>query len=703
MGKGWNPHVIAAYIVFWHPYGLEIYPARLLLDPFLKNFILAGYKFGLCAGRGGAVIVQMRRQLKSMPWLWIAVAISMAWAPGFWVFFKGSDLPRGRLMGRINSLPITMEKFYQVKAQEQLYRSRLASFGFEQFAGPVELPHVLSVCSRDVLVDNVASALGIEVDDNYLRKSIVNNIGKELIKSDGTVNVEAYQQIIRSMFSSGVEEYEREQRHFLARRAVRELIKQAAYEPEYVRVFDARQAAAKKSFEIVTVPFSHFEREAAKGDLGDELLKKYYEAHQHDFMTEEHRVVRFADLPTKGLGGKVDVNDFEVAEHYERYRDTRFLKPAQYQVRYALFAAGATDAENKKVKAVAEKTRSRIVDSKGENDLTVVARYEGKEAGIAVTAKLTSMFKVGDKTVSPVVERSLDSLQKEGSITGLLESSEGIYLVQLFKKVAAAPRPFDDVKGEIQELIKKRKEAHAIRMELEQFVRAAHEDSSNFDSFIKERGLTLKSAEYSEHDLQLFGQQKNSLVKQVFDWKREVPYVGYVPATDSYTLFSLDKVIKPQVRPFAQVKEEVKRGYIAQEAKRRSVQFAKDMHQKLLHGDTTVAELASKYDFELIKTGMLGADATLSKPKDNGSLLIQMRLMTDKHQALSYQNGQDLCLVQLVGQELPKDGDTKKLSALRDERLEFDYEEGFIASMLRDAKIEFGNNSDVVELPHNEE
>ena len=638
-----------------------------------------------------SMIIEMRKQLKSMPWLWIFVAISMASFPVFFKAFYNSS--GGGSVGTINGAKILKDKFRQVQIQEQLYRAKLASFGFDQFAGPVDLKTVLKICARDSVLDLIGRQLSLSVNDDILKKDIADKFGAKFADENGVFNVAAYKRAVHQSIGTPVEEFEEEQRSSMERSAVTQLVKASAIKPKFVDNFENSEKKLKKNFKIISMPFSHFEDEVKKEDISDATLRTFYAEHKKDYMTDETRSVRFANLKLSDFEQDENPTEYELSEHYDRFKNSRYLAKPKFRIRHARFSDIKTDEKLEKAKATAKIVLDRMKSDNNENDLSMLARFEGKKAGIKFDAEFTEdRFELENEKYPQNVEKAIQLLRDKNDVSGVILADDGIHIVQLFERTTPAPKAFKDVKNEIEKLLLKRKVAYRARAEIEKLSRSAYEDPESFKDFVKERGLEMNSATYSQAELKIFESVKNSLVKHIFDWKRDLPYVGYISTDDGYTVFSLDSVKKAEPKKLDEVKTELKSAYIEQEAIKRSKKLSLKLKRDVLSKNLDLNDLAKEHEFKLMESGLMAHGDTLKKPSNAPGLLDEALKLTSGSQALLFSSEKDFFLVKLAGEEKNDEKDSKNEEAeYSKDKIEDYFLEGFIASLLRDAKIELSS------------
>ncbi|MFC1854474.1 peptidyl-prolyl cis-trans isomerase [Candidatus Dependentiae bacterium] len=650
------------------------------------------------------MIIEMRRKLKKIRWVWYFVALAMALPAGgglFMAFWKDSD-GSGKRIGKVNGLPISEFHYRHTMIREQMYRSQLAQYGFAHLAAKIEPESVIRSCAEDALLDQIADNLLLTVGEEELQAVLEQGLAGQAVRGDGKVDMNAYRQMVASTFHTDVDTYERELKGEIKRNTLREIIKQGSYSPKYAFDFDTDQKTAKKKFEILSMPFSHFEKKVEKGGIKEKELKSFYDKRKSKYMSPETRKVRVAHIKEFAFSGKSSVSEYDITEHYNRYAGTKYSTPAKFKIR-VIFTQIKKDTSKKEfnfIHAIFDDITETMREEGQKADLRKVAKKEADEAGLKVQVGVSGYFELGKDIYPKKVENAVGWMQSKGDVSPIIKTDEAFYLVQLEDKQLPEIKPFDSVKGEIRALLEKRMSGYKLRSEVELFMRSCYDNPDNFDDFIKKHNLKVTTESYTEAERKLLSEhkEKGGFIKAIFSWNRSVPYVGYVPEEGGYTLFSIDEIVKPKIRPFKEVKDVVKKAYVESRTKRLARETASKLHEKLLAKKTTFKALSEKDGFSLITTQLLTPESTIKSPENAGNLVLRAFEITDKSQVLKHDNDKDYFMVRLIGRENGKKDPKKKVDdKIEDPFLGVATLQGFIASMLQDAKIE--TESGVLDRP----
>jgi peptidyl-prolyl cis-trans isomerase SurA len=157
-------------------------------------------------------------------------------------------------------------------------------------------------------------------------------------------------------------------------------------------------------------------------------------------------------LMSQEVKAKVQVSISEVMEYYQSNRQ-KYGEQELYRARHILFAldknASPTDAD--KAKALADDVVKR---ARGGADFIELAKKYSSDPNVATDGGELGTFKKGD--LLPEMEEVVLKMSP-GEVSDPLRTKGGYHVIKLEKKFLGDIKPFDDVKGEIEELLYKKK------------------------------------------------------------------------------------------------------------------------------------------------------------------------------------------------------------------------------------------------------
>jgi peptidyl-prolyl cis-trans isomerase SurA len=157
-------------------------------------------------------------------------------------------------------------------------------------------------------------------------------------------------------------------------------------------------------------------------------------------------------LMSQEVKAKVQVTLKEVLEYYQANR-AKFGEQELYRARHILFVIpkDVTDSDLAKIRDKADKV---LKEAKGGADFTELAKKYSDDPNVATDGGELGTFKKGD--LLPEMESVVLKLNP-GEVSEPVRSKSGLHIIKLEKKFLGDIKPFDDVKGEIEENLYRQK------------------------------------------------------------------------------------------------------------------------------------------------------------------------------------------------------------------------------------------------------
>jgi peptidyl-prolyl cis-trans isomerase D len=279
----------------------------------------------------------------------------------------------------------------------------------------------------------------------------------------------------------------------------------------------------------------------------DADLKKLYEATPSVYTAPEYRSIAVMKVDPSDMASKIQITDEEIANAYDTFK-VEYYEPERRDILQLSFPDVAA----------AEKAKLRI-DS-GEDILKLAAELGQKEKDITFANKLIGDFldeKIGEAAFA----------LSEGAMSPAVKGSLNTVLLKAVKVVAAKQPTLDELKAVLKE-----------RLQLE---KAREEIVSVYDAVENDRAIPLKFEEIaakaglsvivvpaiSAGGIDKAGQQvslpaKDDVLKTAFASDVGLD-IDALNVNDGYVWVDVREVIPSAVRPFEDVKENVKADWAA--------------------------------------------------------------------------------------------------------------------------------------------
>lgn len=208
----------------------------------------------------------------------------------------------------------------------------------------------------------------------------------------------------------------------------------------------------------------------------DQELKAFYESHKASYANSvpEKRKIKYAVVDTSKAEASVHVDADQLRAYYNQYRD-QYRTPEQVQVSHILIKTPPAGPDGKvDDKAVAEAQRRAedlLKQIKGGAKFEDLAAKYSEDTGSAKQGG--SIGWIGKGQTVPEFEKVAFSLPK-GKISDLVKSSFGFHIIRVDDKHDAHTKTLDEVKDQIEPILKRQKAQQIAQKEADDLLKQAH-------------------------------------------------------------------------------------------------------------------------------------------------------------------------------------------------------------------------------------
>ncbi len=279
-----------------------------------------------------------------------------------------------------------------------------------------------------------------------------------------------------------------------------------------------------------------------KAQATEDQLKGHYEATSALYMTEEKRSGQMLVLSLERLEQSINITEAQARDMYENHKDLYISKERRHLSRIAV------DSKEKAQKVRAELEAGKdFAEVAKKHSTDILTKENGGDMGLIAMGEL-----------SPSFEKAAFAL-KEGEVSKAIETPFGLNIIKVKEIIPAKPQSFDQVRAQIVKELK-----------LEQAENA-------YDDLI----ATVEDALASGEDLAKVAQENNLELTTIKETTQEA--ATDFPATVVNELFTLDEgetsilltfddksegyvkvssVTPAMLKPFTEVKQEVRKAYL---------------------------------------------------------------------------------------------------------------------------------------------
>jgi len=209
----------------------------------------------------------------------------------------------------------------------------------------------------------------------------------------------------------------------------------------------------------------------------DDELKAFYESHKASYANSipEKRKVKYAIVETAKAEAGVQITQDDLRSYYDQHRD-EYRTPEQVKVSHILIKTPLPGPDGKvDEKGVAEaqhRAEDLLKQLKAGASFEDLAKKYSEDPGSAKQGG--SLGWIGRGQTVPEFEKTAFSLPK-GQTSDLVKSSYGFHIIRVDDKQDAHMKTLDDVKAEIEPILKHQKAQQVAQRQAEALLKAARD------------------------------------------------------------------------------------------------------------------------------------------------------------------------------------------------------------------------------------
>jgi len=438
----------------------------------------------------------------------------------------------------------------------------------------------------------------------------------------------------------------------------------------------------------------------------DAELKAYFESHKQGYVNSipEKRKVKYAAIDVSKSEAAVQVTPDELHNYYNDHRD-QYRTPEQVKVSHILIKTPLPGADGKVDEKGVTEAQNRAADLlkqlKGGAKLEDLATKYSEDPGSAKQGG--SLGWIGKGQTVPEFEKTAFSLPV-GQISDLVKSSYGFHIIRVDEKKDAHMKTLDEVKDQIEPILKHQKAQQIAQKQAEQLLKDA-----------RAKGLEAAAAALGDSVIitDFFGRKDllpglgpaTQFMDSVFGAAEKSP-ADLAPTSQGFAVYQLMAIQPASTPSFDEVRSKVEDA------------FKNERSNTLLEQKTQELSDRAKADHDLKKAAKeLGATVKTSdfvlpdgQVPDIGAMTGQAAVaFTLKAGEISgpITSGGNGAVLQVLENQQPNDADfTAKRDQIRDSLLQGKQQElfGLFVSSLRDQMEKAGkikiNQEEMKSLSH---
>lgn len=230
---------------------------------------------------------------------------------------------------------------------------------------------------------------------------------------------------------------------------------------------------------------------AAKIQPGDAQIEAYYKAHESEFSAPEQASIEYVVLDLETIKKGIAVPEDEARKYYAE-NASRYTVAEERRARHILIAADKDAAADVKQKAKARAEALLAEARKSPASFADLAKKNSADAGSAAQGGDLDFSGRGGMVAKPLEDAVF--AMKVGEIGELVTSEFGYHIVKLEAVRGGEKKPFESVRGEIDDEIRKQLAAKRWAEAAEQFTNTVYEQSDSLQPVIDKLKLDKRTA-----------------------------------------------------------------------------------------------------------------------------------------------------------------------------------------------------------------
>ena len=352
----------------------------------------------------------------------------------------------------------------EIGIQQVAQQARL--MGKQQFKGNIPeqlMPYLMQRAAQSMITEKAivyeADKMGLAVSDDELRDYLhQGQMGQVLFPGGNFIGQNAYEQFISSQFNMGVQEFEREVKGEIAQRKLLSVVGGAITVSDKDIAAEVKRQGTKVKFDYAVLSLDDVKKDIKPSDVE---LKAFYDANKQNYVNSipEKLKAKYILIDTKKMADSVQVTPDDVQKYYKAHQDDYRL-PETVTVRHILIKTPTPDANGKVDQKAVDAARAKAEDVdkqlKGGANFADLAKKYSDDPGSAKDGGLLPPLTRG-RTV-PEFEQAAFSTPA-GQTTGVIRTNYGFHIIHVEAKQEARLKPLDEVKVEIEPVLKQQKAA----------------------------------------------------------------------------------------------------------------------------------------------------------------------------------------------------------------------------------------------------
>jgi peptidyl-prolyl cis-trans isomerase D len=599
-------------------------------------------------------------------------------------------------LGTVNGLTISPNEFRRKAAQAEqriLYLKEqfgpyadqlLKAYGLSTDPQESALQEIVREKVLDSAGDklNLAVAPASVIEKLQDPRFIMQELGPvgALIDKSGSINMQALTSYLRRQGMT-MQDFENAIEEGLRRSFLLDIARGAAYVPDYMLKQRYIREFVPKKYSVLTFAAADY---VPKETPSNEALKAFFDAQNRKtkrYVIPEKRAARLVTFNPSDYG--IKISDKEISQYYNNHKIDYVDTPEGIEVRRILFKL-EEGGDAAKVRSLAEKVHKQILEKP--KDFALLAKQHSQDVATAKKGGLMG-FVSKNQGYDPAFERAVFALKKDNDISPLIETAQGIEIIQRVSKRQASYKPLEEVKEGIEQKLLTDKFRRLFGQEARKVTQEAAQNAQALTAFVKEKRGSEKTVDAVQKET---GPLSNVL------FKIDKGSYGTYFEGDQGIIAQLTE-IHPAVTPsLDSVKEQVLHDYQQQHGFEKMQQVVDTAYKRA--ATEPLNDLKNAYHAQLETTDFIDpsdykALPELSKKGISNEQLRELGTLGSISKEITPEHGYIIRLDELK-KYAPEDYEARKKELLSRayQELQQRVESGFVASLYKNATIKINKS-----------
>ena len=388
----------------------------------------------------------------------------------------------GSDVASVGDTKISVREFDQAlrERQDRMRQSMGASFKAEMMNAPeVRLGILNSLIDQRLLLLEAFKTRVVTTD-----KTLSDFISQvPALQENGLFSIKRYETVLQSQGLSQTQ-FEEKLRQDLTLQQLIGTVSNASFVSSTQAEAMLRIQSEERHFGEFRIPAEQF---AGSVKIEPAAVQKFYDENVSRFEVPEQVKAEYVVLSLDALMTQVDVPDADVKKWYEDH-PKRYEQGEERRASHVLILASG-EADKEKAKAKAEEVLKEIQKSPAK--FAELAKQYSQDPGSAQKGGDLGYFGHGGM-VKPFADAAFG--QKEGEISGLVESEYGYHIIKVTGIKAARLRPLADVRAEIEGELKRQAATRKFAEAADAFNNMVYEQSDSLQPVIEKFKLKAQQS-----------------------------------------------------------------------------------------------------------------------------------------------------------------------------------------------------------------